>query len=106
MDFCFSIYFDYFHLRIYLLSQELPECDGNSSLYGSNSELCDIDPSRLLLENVFKDFHGNYSCEGMNDAGWGSRSNAAELIVHYPPGQAFITYQSPMVIKVRLRHFP
>nr|XP_053643781.1 hemicentin-1-like [Cherax quadricarinatus] len=81
------------------LLKELPECDGNSTTYGSNSVFCDIDPSKLLLENVFKDFHGNYSCEGMNDAGWGSRSNEAELIVHYPPGQAFITYQPPMVVK-------
>lgn len=81
--------------------QELPECDGNTSLYTSNSELCDIDPARLLLENVFKDFHGNYSCEGMNEAGWGLRSNDVELVVHYPPGPATITYDPPMVIKVR-----
>ncbi|KAG7159602.1 Titin-like 13, partial [Homarus americanus] len=62
------------------LLKELPECDGNSTMYDTNSELCNIDPSKLLLENVFKDFHGNYSCEGMNDAGWGTRSNEAELI--------------------------
>ncbi|XP_042238894.1 titin-like [Homarus americanus] len=81
------------------LLKELPECDGNSTMYDTNSELCNIDPSKLLLENVFKDFHGNYSCEGMNDAGWGTRSNEAELIVHYPPGQASISYEPPMVVK-------
>lgn len=81
------------------LLKELPECDGNTSLYTSNSELCDIDPARLLLENVFKDFHGNYSCEGMNEAGWGLRSSDVELVVHYPPGPATITYDPPMVIK-------
>ncbi|XP_045123893.1 uncharacterized protein LOC123511891 isoform X7 [Portunus trituberculatus] len=76
------------------LLKELPECDGNASLYGSNSELCDIDPARMLLENVFKDFHGNYSCEGMNEAGWGPRSADAELVVHYAPGPAFINKPS------------
>lgn len=85
----------------FLYLQELPECDSNSSRYGIDTELCDIDLSRLLLENVFKDFHGNYSCEGMNDAGWGPRSNEAELIVHYPPGQAQIVYQPAVVKKVR-----
>lgn len=81
------------------LLKELPECDGNATLYDNDSELCDIDPSRLLLENVFRDFHGNYSCDGMNEAGWGTRSNEAELIVHYPPGQAYITYQPLLVVK-------
>ena len=76
--------------------QELPECDGNTS----NSELCDIDPARMLLENVFKDFHGNYSCEGMNMAGWGPRSADAELVVHYAPGPASINKPS-YVKKVR-----
>ncbi|CAL4089282.1 unnamed protein product, partial [Meganyctiphanes norvegica] len=84
-----------------VLLKELPECDGNETMYGSDSSLCDIDPSRLLLENVFRDFHGNYTCEGMNDAGWGPRSNDGELIVYYPPGEAFISYQPPMVVKGR-----
>ena len=37
----------------------------------------------------------------MNDAGWGSKSNTAELVILYPPGPAFITYQPARVIKVR-----
>lgn len=81
------------------LLKELPECYGNNSLYDRDSDLCDIDPSRLLLENVYRDFQGNYSCEGMNDAGWGARSNEAELVVHYPPGKATIAYRPPMAVK-------
>ncbi|XP_042874812.1 hemicentin-1-like isoform X7 [Penaeus japonicus] len=81
------------------LLKELPECYGNNSLYDRDSDLCGIDPSRLLLENVYRDFQGNYSCEGMNDAGWGARSNEAELVVHYPPGKATIAYRPPMAVK-------
>lgn len=92
--------------QISSLFQELPECySQNSSLsYGYSEMLCDIDPSRLLLENVFKDFQGNYSCEGMNEAGWGQRSSEAELIVHYRPGQASISHQPKNVVKVRNLH--
>uniref|UniRef100_A0A2P2I4X8 Neural cell adhesion molecule 1-like n=1 Tax=Hirondellea gigas TaxID=1518452 RepID=A0A2P2I4X8_9CRUS len=81
------------------LLKELPECDGNETLYLENSELCGIDPSRLVLENVNREFHGNYSCEGMNSAGWGARSPTKELVVQYAPSQAYITYQPPNVIK-------
>ncbi|KAF2346591.1 Immunoglobulin-like domain [Trinorchestia longiramus] len=81
------------------LLKELPECDGNDTLYGEDSELCRIDPSRLVLENVTRDFYGFYSCSGMNAAGWGAQSPRRELMVHYPPGQAYITYQPSKVIK-------
>lgn len=93
--------FSFLIFIFFLIPQELPECDGNASMYGSNSELCDIDPSRMLLENVFKDFHGNYSCEGMNEAGWGHRSADAELVVHYAPGPASIEHHPKNVKKVR-----
>ena len=39
-----------------------------------DEDFCDIDPSKLLLENVGRSFQGNYSCEGMTSAGWGPRS--------------------------------
>ena len=58
------------------LLKELPECTS------PNYTFCDIDPSKLLLENVEKSFHGNYSCIGMNEAGWGSISPNTELIVY------------------------
>lgn len=48
----------------------------------NDKNFCDLDPSRLLLEYVGKMFAGNYSCKGMNDAGWGPESNETELIVY------------------------
>ncbi|KAG8232214.1 hypothetical protein J437_LFUL010516, partial [Ladona fulva] len=83
------------------LLKELPDCRGNSSEVFSNYDLtfCDIDPSKLLLEVVGRSFHGNYSCEGMNEAGWGPLSPEEELIVHYPPGPASLTYDPPRVLK-------
>jgi hypothetical protein len=60
------------------LLKELPDCGGNATDY----MFCDIDPSKLLLEDVGRSFHGNYSCEGMNEAGWGPLSPDEELIVY------------------------
>lgn len=63
------------------LLKELPDCTprGNATV---TEEFCDIDPSKLLLESVGRSFHGNYSCEGRNDAGWGPISANKPLIVH------------------------
>lgn len=57
------------------LLKELPDCDNNTAN-------CDIDPSKLLLQIVERTFHGNYSCIGMNEAGWGPLSPNTELIVY------------------------
>ncbi|KAB7507944.1 Titin [Armadillidium nasatum] len=82
------------------LLKELPECvDNSTALYDSQSELCNVDPSRLLLEYVMREFHGNYSCEGMNAAGWGERSSPVPVVVNYRPGQAMIEYYPEVVIK-------
>ncbi len=37
--------------------------------------------SNLYLENVSKGFHGNYSCSGKTEAGWGPRSSPVEVVV-------------------------
>lgn len=78
------------------LLKELPECDYNEN---DEDNLCEIDPSKMLLQNVGRDFHGNYSCEGYNAAGWGDVSNEAELVVYYEPGNASITYHPPIPVK-------
>lgn len=62
--------------EIFCRFQELPECNSD------DDGLCDIDPSRLLLENAKREFHGNYTCEGMNEAGWGPLSEGSELVVY------------------------
>lgn len=67
--------------------KELPECndDGDDSF-------CGVDPDVLLLENVGRHFLGNYSCEGLNAAGWGNRSAENDLIVYYEPGNATLLH--------------
>ena len=67
------------------LLKELPDCpDGdNFGNFGDNSgDLCDIDPSKLLLEHVSKLFHGNYSCEAANEAGWSDMSEPKQLEIY------------------------
>ncbi|XP_076167348.1 hemicentin-1-like isoform X3 [Ptiloglossa arizonensis] len=87
------------------LLKELPDCTRNSTATTTTTEesliFCDIDPSKLLLEAVGRSFHGNYSCEGRNDAGWGPLSPSAPVIVHYKPGPASISYEPRQVIKKR-----
>lgn len=63
--------------------KELPECNKNG-----DDTLCGVDPDILLLENVGRHFLGNYSCEGENSAGVGTRSADKELLVYYEPGKA------------------
>ncbi|XP_017883950.1 uncharacterized protein LOC108627282 [Ceratina calcarata] len=87
------------------LLKELPDCTRNSSEATTTTEesliFCDIDPSKLLLEAVGRSFHGNYSCEGRNDAGWGPLSPSAPVTVHYKPGPVSISYKPQQVIKKR-----
>ena len=64
------------------LLKRLPDCPTDQNP-NPNLELCDdIDPSRLLLEHVSKLFHGNYSCEAANEAGWSERSEPQELEIY------------------------
>ena len=46
-----------------ILLNELPQCGDVSG------ELCDVDPSKLLLENVNRHFSGQFSCRGVTLAG-------------------------------------
>jgi hypothetical protein len=79
------------------LLKELPDCapavanftavgGGNGSLgfpaADFDYDLCEIDPTRMMLEYVGRRFVGEYSCEGRNDAGWGKASPDVDLIVH------------------------
>ncbi|KAL6268570.1 hypothetical protein P5V15_001705, partial [Pogonomyrmex californicus] len=82
------------------LLKELPDCPRNSTASSEESlTFCDIDPSKLLLESVGRTFHGNYSCEGKNEAGWGPISPSMPVIVYYKPGAASITYEPRQVVK-------
>ncbi|KAH0948157.1 hypothetical protein HN011_006125, partial [Eciton burchellii] len=87
------------------LLKELPDCTRNGTAMTTSSEesltFCDIDPSKLLLEAVGRSFHGNYSCEGRNGAGWGPISSSTPVIVYYKPGPASISYEPRQVVKKR-----
>ncbi|XP_048512815.1 titin isoform X2 [Athalia rosae] len=84
------------------LLKELPDCVSNSTpatIADESSTFCDIDPSKLLLEVVGRSFHGKYSCEGRNDAGWGPISASIPVVVYYKPGPASISYEPQQVVK-------
>lgn len=104
------------------LLKELPDCPLNDSLIYSmyDEDLCDVDPSKLLLEYVGRSFQGNYSCEGLNAAGWGPVSNGEELIIYCnyfrvasfpqtltlsrrtdPPGNTTLSYEPEVAVKDR-----
>lgn len=48
------------------LLKELPECPNITSPTPEyvTADLCDIDPSKLMLETVGRSFQGNYTCQG------------------------------------------
>lgn len=78
------------------LLKELPDCPRNSTAMTTPTEesltFCDIDPSKLLLESVGRSFHGNYSCEGRNDAGWGPVSPSTPVIVYCKSSLSHVTH--------------
>ena len=74
------------------LLKQLPQC-------GTQDDLCDIDPSKLLLEHVSRHFHGNFSCIGTNLAGVSEISAPSGLVVDYPPGNATIIADTDRVVK-------
>ena len=79
-----------------LLLYELPICVKDMM----EDDLCDVDPGSLLLENVNRHFHGNYSCVGSLASGLSSlMSNTVSLIVQYPPGEPPL---SPRVMSCEL----
>ncbi|ODM99879.1 Hemicentin-1 [Orchesella cincta] len=87
------------------LLKELPDCPNisySTPMPGrevETSDLCDIDPSKLMLESVGRSFQGNYTCQGRNTAGWGPQSGPVELHVHYAPGPARLEFDPLVVVK-------
>ena len=49
---------------------------------GSINSLCDIDPTKLELDEVTREMQGNYTCIGANEAGEGPESDEQELVVN------------------------
>ena len=49
---------------------------------GSSNSLCDIDPTKLELNEVTREMQGNYTCIGANEAGEGPESDDQDLVVN------------------------
>ncbi|XP_058054565.1 hemicentin-1 [Anopheles bellator] len=79
--------------------KELPECE--EATLGTDENLCEVDPSKMLLQNVGREFIGNYSCEGFNLAGWGDVSEDSSLDVYYEPGNASMVHFPTVAVKRR-----
>uniref|UniRef100_A0A182KGE6 Ig-like domain-containing protein n=1 Tax=Anopheles christyi TaxID=43041 RepID=A0A182KGE6_9DIPT len=79
--------------------KELPECEEET--LGTDENLCEVDPSKMLLQNVGREFIGNYSCEGFNAAGWGDVSEENPLDIYYEPGNASMVHYPYIAIKRR-----
>uniref|UniRef100_A0A182IUJ9 Ig-like domain-containing protein n=1 Tax=Anopheles atroparvus TaxID=41427 RepID=A0A182IUJ9_ANOAO len=79
--------------------KELPECEEET--LGTDENLCEVDPSKMLLQNVGREFIGNYSCEGFNAAGWGDVSDDNPLDIYYEPGNASMVHFPTIAIKRR-----
>lgn len=87
--------------------KQLPECNStqdDGSETTSTPDMCnDVDPARLLLQDITRSFYGNYSCQGRNAAGWGPVSDNIELIVYYPPENVTV---SNKVVSVKENFVP
>ncbi|GFU39631.1 hemicentin-1-like isoform X2 [Nephila pilipes] len=55
--------------------------------------------TRLTLRNLTRDQSGNYTCRGLNTAGWSIDSKPQYLDIHYPPGSASISQLEPVAVK-------
>jgi hypothetical protein len=66
------------------LMATLPECNYNQSSINDTlgGPFCGIDPSILSLIFVDKEFAGNYTCQGENEAGLGRISAPHDLVVY------------------------
>jgi hypothetical protein len=76
--------------------EELPICSDEPD---ADNRYCFVDPHKMLLENVGREFLGNYSCKGFNAAGWGEESKSEFLEVYYEPGNATISYTPDVPLK-------
>ncbi|XP_042146876.1 hemicentin-2 isoform X4 [Ixodes scapularis] len=65
-----------------------------------DGELLNETTERVIVwMDVMRNFTGNYSCQGENDAGWGPVSDTQELAVFYPPGPASVVHASEYAVK-------
>lgn len=82
-------------------------CDSSSSSKTEENQGGDrcsknvVDPSKIILVNVKRTFHGNYSCRAKNRAGWGPMSSPKEIRVLYSPSGTRAFHEPIVVLKDR-----
>lgn len=79
--------------------EESTEDYDETKIQKNQNYFCFIDPTKILLQNVNREFLGNYSCRGYNAAGWGHASEQKLLDVFYEPGNASLTVSPPIPLK-------
>ncbi|CAB4056380.1 Speract receptor,Guanylate cyclase 32E,Receptor-type guanylate cyclase gcy-28,Receptor-type guanylate cyclase gcy-1,Receptor-type guanylate cyclase gcy-4,Receptor-type guanylate cyclase gcy-20,Heat-stable enterotoxin receptor,Olfactory guanylyl cyclase GC-D,Atrial natriuretic peptide receptor 2,Atrial natriuretic peptide receptor 1,Receptor-type guanylate cyclase gcy-13,Retinal guanylyl cyclase 2,Receptor-type guanylate cyclase gcy-12,Receptor-type guanylate cyclase gcy-29,Receptor-type guanylate cyclase G len=67
-------------------------------------EVCNVNPSKIILVNVKRAFKGNYSCQGLYGNEWTGISETKEIRVHYPPRVKSI-HSIPSIIECVLEDF-
>ncbi|XP_022251878.1 titin-like [Limulus polyphemus] len=55
--------------------------------------------NKLILTSIKRHFAGNYSCQGINGAGWSPISSPEVLTVYYPPGLTKVLSKEEKVVK-------
>lgn len=65
----------------------------------NNDNTCSIDIAKLILKSANREFMGNYSCRGLNAAGWSEDSKSKFLEIFYKPGKAKISVHPTIPIK-------
>lgn len=79
------------------LLKTLPDCQDDDP--DDDEDDCNVDPTQMLLTRVGRPYLGNYSCQGINAAGWGERSIDNELVVYYEPGNATLVHFPDVPVK-------
>lgn len=81
------------------LLKTLPDCQDDDPNDDDDEDDCNVDPTQMLLTRVGRPYLGNYSCQGINAAGWGERSIDNELVVFYEPGNATLLHFPDVPVK-------
>ena len=86
-------------VKWYLDGELLKHVERDPSCVPTADTHCNLDPSKIIFVNVRRSFHGNYSCNGRNRAGWGKKSPSKELKVLYAPSNATVRHQPEVIVK-------
>lgn len=93
--FCAAAFWHHSNITEDLFDDDIDEDDDKIQ----KNNFCSLNPTIILLQNVNREFLGNYSCRGYNSAGWGETSESQLLDVFHEPGNASVSVYPPIPIK-------